>query len=79
MGDSETAIGKKSLGPEIKITTKAPTAPGNGAGSRESVLKAARESLADLKVEKVRYFTYSAKRKSLTGNTGQRLSAPRSR
>tara|TARA_R110002060_G_scaffold3177_6_gene5011 strand:+ start:512 stop:706 length:195 start_codon:yes stop_codon:yes gene_type:complete len=59
MGDSETAIGKKSLGPEIKITTKAPTAPGNGAGSRESVLKAARESLADLKVEKVRYFTYS--------------------
>ncbi|PVH80466.1 Aldo/keto reductase [Cadophora sp. DSE1049] len=53
MGVSETAIGNKSLGPVFKITTKAPTAPGNGAGSRVNVLKAARASLADLKVEKV--------------------------
>ncbi|KAH7420244.1 NADP-dependent oxidoreductase domain-containing protein [Cadophora sp. MPI-SDFR-AT-0126] len=53
MGASETAIGKKGLSPDFKITTKAPTAPGNGAGSRGNVLKAARASLADLKVEKV--------------------------
>lgn len=53
MGASETTIGNKGLGSQYTITTKAPTAAGNGAGKKENILQAAYESLKALKVEKV--------------------------
>lgn len=54
MGDSELTLGKKNVASQFTITTKAPTMAGNGAGSRENVLKAAKESLEVLKLQKVR-------------------------
>ena len=53
MGASEAALGNKGLAKEFIVTTKAPTGPGNGAGKRENIIRAANESWKGLKVEKV--------------------------
>ncbi|KAH8596212.1 NADP-dependent oxidoreductase domain-containing protein [Bisporella sp. PMI_857] len=52
-GESEGALGNRALAIRFETTTKASTIPGNGAASRENILKAANESLAALKLNKI--------------------------
>jgi hypothetical protein len=62
MGASETTLGHKNLAAEFAVTTKSPTAS-RGAGKRENIFAAAKESWDALKIEKVRSFKHSSARK----------------
>jgi hypothetical protein len=55
MGASEGTIGKKNLGAEFTVWTKAPTGMGGGAGKRENILEQGRKSNEALKLGKVSF------------------------
>ncbi|KAM0332491.1 hypothetical protein ACHAQA_002773 [Verticillium albo-atrum] len=59
-GASEKALGNKNLGSEFKIYTKAPTGVLDGTGKKDMILEFARQSLTDLKVDKVQLYLLHA-------------------